>query len=189
MGPYHFLTWSCWTSRTYLCRARIQHKHIFSIFASTFASLNMSNSWTQRLWHMVFISMELNIIKNRCWPSAFDNFKELCAQCSRVDKFIFSTGHNTTWPYQHIMPSLTDYYCSALNSFTMDVISSTAFGIQMDSKSNPDHPMIWNAKEMMGLNVKEGILGQFKTIIRIALFFSKSTSHYKIPTCICQLQT
>ena len=92
-------------------------------------------------------------------------------------------------PYQHIMPSLTDCYCSALNSFTMDVISSTAFGIQMDSKSNPDHPMIWNAKEMMGLNVKEGILGQFKTIIRIALFFSKSTSHYKIPTCICQLRT
>lgn len=56
----------------------------------------------------------------------------------------------------------------------MDVISSTAFGIEMDSKSNPNHPMLWNAKEMMGLNVKEGIFGKFKVVIRVALFFCKS---------------
>lgn len=54
----------------------------------------------------------------------------------------------------------------------MDVISSTAFGIQMDSRANPNHPMIWHAKEMMGLN-KKGGLADLLNGLKIFILFGK----------------
>ena len=51
----------------------------------------------------------------------------------------------------------------------MDMISNTAFGVQVDSQSNPDHPMMENANRMMSVNQK-GALVKLKQSFRIIVF-------------------
>lgn len=51
----------------------------------------------------------------------------------------------------------------------MDMISSTAFGVKIDSQVNPDHPMLENANRMMSLNQKS-IFDKIKEGIRVAIF-------------------
>ena len=52
----------------------------------------------------------------------------------------------------------------------MDTISSTAFGVQMDSQKDPDHPMIINAKRVMGTYTEPSLISRIRAIIRIAMF-------------------
>lgn len=54
--------------------------------------------------------------------------------------------------------------------YAMDTISSTAFGVQVDSQENPDHPMMENAKKMMGNLRKAGFCNRVKRGFRVMLF-------------------
>ena len=56
----------------------------------------------------------------------------------------------------------------------MDMISNTAFGVQVDSQSNPDHPMMENANRMMSVNQK-GALVKLKQSFRIIVFCKSNT--------------
>ena len=40
----------------------------------------------------------------------------------------------------------------------MDVISACAYGIDIDSVNNPEHPVVVNAKKMFGLNANLSII-------------------------------
>ena len=51
----------------------------------------------------------------------------------------------------------------------MDMISNTAFGVQVDSQSNPDHPMMENANRMMSVNQK-GALVKLRKFFRVVVF-------------------
>ncbi|XP_078612799.1 cytochrome P450 3A8-like [Branchiostoma floridae x Branchiostoma japonicum] len=43
-----------------------------------------------------------------------------------------------------------------LSAFAMDVISSTAFGVEVDSLNNPDHPFATHAKAIFKINMLKG---------------------------------
>jgi len=60
--------------------------------------------------------------------------------------------------------------CRFTGGYTMDVISSTAFGIQIDSQKDPNHPMLINANKMMNLNSASGLYQKIKSGLRIAYF-------------------
>lgn len=52
----------------------------------------------------------------------------------------------------------------------MDVIASTAFGIQVDSQQNPDDPILINAAEVMGTSRRQGIKEKLKFVARVVIF-------------------
>ncbi|KAF6041267.1 CYP3A4 [Bugula neritina] len=66
--------------------------------------------------------------------------------------------------------------------YTMDVISSTAFGIQIDSQKDPNHPMLINANKMMNLNSASGLYQKIKSGLRIAYFLLAPTFLQKFLT-------
>lgn len=51
----------------------------------------------------------------------------------------------------------------------MDVIASTAFGIQVDSHKNPDNPLLDYARELMGTK-RTSKLQKIKATLRIMAF-------------------
>ncbi|XP_067931668.1 cytochrome P450 3A16-like [Watersipora subatra] len=53
--------------------------------------------------------------------------------------------------------------------FTMDTISSTAFGVQLDSHHDADHPMIVNANKILGVH-KQKFLASIRSRLRLAAF-------------------
>lgn len=52
----------------------------------------------------------------------------------------------------------------------MDVISSTAFGIKVDSQTNPNHPMMVAGSKIVGVDQENGITTQIGTAISTMLF-------------------
>ena len=56
-----------------------------------------------------------------------------CTVCS--DYFIYMY----VWDYD---------YCSSMGAFTMDVIASSAFGLEIDSLNEPNNPFIFYAKKV-----------------------------------------
>ena len=52
----------------------------------------------------------------------------------------------------------------------MDTISSTAFGVQLDSVKDLNHPMIVNGKRVMGTHRESSFLNRMRSMIRIGLF-------------------
>ena len=51
----------------------------------------------------------------------------------------------------------------------MDTISSTAFGVQVDSISDPNHPIMHYANRVIG-NTKANLFGRIKAGLRVAVF-------------------
>ncbi len=45
-----------------------------------------------------------------------------------------------------------------IGAFAMDVISACAYGINTDSVNNPNHPIVVNAKRILGVDANIGII-------------------------------
>ena len=43
------------------------------------------------------------------------------------------------------------FFFSLFSGYTMDVIASTGFGIQVDSQENPDSPLVENARKIFDI--------------------------------------
>ena len=43
-------------------------------------------------------------------------------------------------------------FLSLFSGYTMDVIASTGFGIQVDSQENPDSPLVKNARKVFNVD-------------------------------------
>ncbi|XP_067931669.1 cytochrome P450 3A11-like [Watersipora subatra] len=54
--------------------------------------------------------------------------------------------------------------------YTMDAISSTAFGVQLDSQKDPDHPMTVNANRLLGLQRSRTFISKIKARLLFAAF-------------------
>jgi len=70
-----------------------------------------------------------------------------------------------------------------LDAFTMDVISRCAYGIELDSLNQPDHPVIVNAKKILNTNagLTQLLCGMFPAIARrlgLAYFDSDSVEFF-----------
>lgn len=65
----------------------------------------------------------------------------------------------------------------------MDVIASTAFGIQVDSQKNPDDPTLDYAKEIMGSKRYKSRIQRLKPILRILLLGNVGTAFKSLKEC------
>ena len=45
-----------------------------------------------------------------------------------------------------------------VGAFAMDVIAACAYGINIDSINNPDHPIVTNAKKILGIDANLNII-------------------------------
>ncbi|XP_067950041.1 lithocholate 6-beta-hydroxylase-like isoform X2 [Watersipora subatra] len=57
-----------------------------------------------------------------------------------------------------------------VGGYTMDTISSTAFGVDLVSLQDEDHPMIVNANRAMGTNMKTTLVEKILVVLRIFSF-------------------
>ena len=69
------------------------------------------------------------------------------------------------------------------DGFTMDVIARCAYGIELDSVSQPDHPIIHNAKSILNTNVdfRQALCVFFPTIAKLLnlnFFDSKAVNYF-----------
>jgi hypothetical protein len=63
---------------------------------------------------------------------------------------LFDVVQNTYVVVIHCVICLTSY-CGA---YTMDVIASTGFGLQIDSHNDPNNPFVRYSKEIFSFNVR-----------------------------------
>jgi len=60
-------------------------------------------------------------------------------------------------------------FCRHTAAFTIDVIASTAFGVDVDASSNSDHPFVYHSKPFFGLAKSEQSFIKSLQIIRVIL--------------------
>ena len=59
---------------------------------------------------------------------------------------------------------------SVTGGYTMDTISSTAFGVQLDSQNDQSHPMLINGKRVMGTHRESSFRNRITAVLRVAMF-------------------
>ena len=68
-------------------------------------------------------------------------------------------------------------------AFALDLISSSAYGLQIDSINNPDHPIVLNAKKILSIDfsfsmITSIILPKLASLLKLNFFDIKAFDFY-----------
>jgi len=90
---------------------------------------------------------------------------EFIRNCSTL----FTTRHNSPICYQ--INNFNVFHMtlcfSYASGYTMDVIASTAFGLDLDVQETTDHEFIYHAKKFFGLPTDDRIITRIKSFFNI----------------------